>query len=32
LTGDLIRNMYNDDLRMIRHDHHCSNKGHTHGG
>ncbi len=31
LTGELIRNMYNDDLRMIRHDHNCSNEGHTHG-
>ncbi len=31
LTGELIRDMYNNDLRMIRHDHHCDNKEHTHG-
>ncbi len=31
LTGELIRNMYGDDLRMIRHDHHCDNKGHSRG-
>jgi len=30
LTGDLIRNMYGGDLRMIRHDHRCSAKGHEH--
>ena len=30
LTGDLIRNMYGGDLRMIRHDHRCSAEGHEH--
>ncbi len=30
LTGELIREMYGGDLRMIRHDHQCSAKGHTH--
>jgi len=28
LTGDLIKEMYGGDLRMIRHDHTCSSKGH----
>lgn len=32
LTGDLIRNMYGGDIRMIRHDHRCSPEGHcSHG-
>ncbi|MDG4476632.1 metal ABC transporter ATP-binding protein [Thiovibrio frasassiensis] len=32
LTGDLIRNMYGGDIRMIRHDHRCSPEGHcAHG-
>lgn len=31
LTGELIRDMYSDDLRMVRHDHHCGDKGHAHG-
>ena len=32
LTGELIRNMYGGDIRMIRHDHRCSEEGHcTHG-
>ena len=32
LTGELIRNMYGGDIRMIRHDHRCSPEGHcTHG-
>jgi len=30
LTGELIRNMYGGDLRMIRHDHRCGVKGHEH--
>ncbi len=30
LTGDLIRDMYGGDLRMIRHDHQCCIEGHTH--
>lgn len=32
LTGELIRNMYGGDIRMIRHDHRCSGEGHcSHG-
>ncbi|OGQ87393.1 MAG: ABC transporter [Deltaproteobacteria bacterium RIFOXYD12_FULL_56_24] len=32
LTGELIRNMYGGDIRMIRHDHRCSPEGHcSHG-
>ena len=32
LTGELIRNMYGGDIRMIRHDHRCSEEGHcSHG-
>ncbi|MEN8190131.1 MAG: ABC transporter ATP-binding protein [Thermodesulfobacteriota bacterium] len=30
LTGELISDMYGGDLRMIRHDHQCSEKGHFH--
>ncbi len=30
LTGDLIRDMYDGDMRMIRHDHCCSEEGHKH--
>ncbi len=30
LTGDLIRDMYGGDMRMIRHDHRCSAEGHEH--
>lgn len=28
LTGDTIRNLYGNDVRMVRHDHKCSEKGH----
>jgi len=31
LTGDLIRDMYGGDVRMVRHDHRCSEEGHSHG-
>ncbi len=31
LTGELIREMYGGDLRMIRHDHQCTTEGHVHG-
>ncbi len=32
LTGELIRNMYGGDIRMIRHDHRCAEGGHcSHG-
>ncbi|WP_136796304.1 metal ABC transporter ATP-binding protein [Desulfosediminicola ganghwensis] len=30
LTGELIKDMYGGDLRMIRHDHTCSEEGHLH--
>jgi zinc transport system ATP-binding protein len=30
LTGELISEMYGGDLRMIRHDHRCSERGHDH--
>ncbi|WP_417911520.1 metal ABC transporter ATP-binding protein [Candidatus Electronema sp. TJ] len=30
LTGELIREMYGGDLRMIRHDHRCCPEGHEH--
>lgn len=30
LTGQLIKEMYGGDLRMIRHDHTCSEEGHLH--
>jgi zinc transport system ATP-binding protein len=31
LTGQLIKEMYGGDFRMIRHDHTCSEEGHSHG-
>lgn len=30
LTGQLIQEMYGGDLKMIRHDHRCSEEGHSH--
>ena len=30
LTGEVIREMYGGDVRMIRHDHCCSEQGHSH--
>ncbi len=30
LTGDLIREMYGADVRMVRHDHSCGEEGHRH--
>ena len=30
LTGRLIQEMYGGDLKMIRHDHRCSEEGHSH--
>jgi zinc transport system ATP-binding protein len=30
ISGDLIMNIYGQDLRMIRHDHRCSETGHHH--
>jgi len=32
LTGDLVRDLYGGDVRMIRHDHCCSDHGHSHEG
>jgi len=32
LTGELIRDMYGGDIRMIRHDHRCSKEGHCNHG
>ncbi|MFH1742106.1 MAG: metal ABC transporter ATP-binding protein [bacterium] len=31
ITGEVIKDIYGGDLRMVRHDHRCSEKGHTHG-
>jgi len=31
LTGALISEMYGGELHLIRHDHHCSLEGHSHG-
>ncbi|MBW6521378.1 MAG: metal ABC transporter ATP-binding protein [Desulfoarculaceae bacterium] len=30
LTGEIIREMYGGDVRMVRHDHCCSEQGHSH--
>jgi zinc transport system ATP-binding protein len=30
LTGEIIHEMYGGDVRMVRHDHCCSEKGHFH--
>lgn len=30
ITGEVIREIYGSDLRMVRHDHQCSEKGHQH--
>ena len=30
ITGEIIQEMYGEDLRMVRHDHRCSVEGHTH--
>ena len=32
LTGELIREMYGADIRMVRHDHCCGEEGHSHDG
>ena len=31
ITGEIIQELYGDDLRMVRHDHRCSEEGHRHG-
>jgi len=31
VNGELIKNIYHGDLKMVRHDHRCSDKGHIHG-
>ena len=30
INGTLIKDIYHEDLKMIRHDHRCSKEGHTH--
>ena len=30
LTGEMIKDIYSDDVKMIRHDHCCSSEGHSH--
>ena len=30
-TGDLVRDLYHSDVRLVRHDHRCSESGHFHG-
>ncbi len=30
VNGELIKNIYNGDLKMVRHDHRCSDEGHSH--
>ena len=30
ITGEIIQDIYGGDLQMVRHDHTCSDKGHTH--
>ena len=30
VNGELIKNIYNGDLKMVRHDHRCSDEGHIH--
>ncbi len=30
VNGELIKNIYRGDLKMVRHDHRCSNEGHSH--
>ncbi len=31
LNGAIIKDIYHGDFKMVRHDHRCSDKGHTHG-
>ena len=31
ITGEVIKDIYGGDLRIIRHDHRCSEEGHIHG-
>ena len=31
MNGAIIKDIYNGDLKMVRHDHRCSNEGHNHG-
>jgi len=30
ITGEIIQEIYGSDLKMVRHDHQCSQQGHTH--
>jgi zinc transport system ATP-binding protein len=32
ITGEVIREIYGGDVRMVRHDHRCSEEGHEHHG
>jgi zinc transport system ATP-binding protein len=32
ITGEVIREIYGGDMRMVRHDHRCSEEGHEHHG
>ncbi|HOX37157.1 MAG TPA: ABC transporter ATP-binding protein [Candidatus Brocadiia bacterium] len=31
ITGEVIRDIYGGDMRIVRHDHRCSEEGHKHG-
>lgn len=31
ITGEVIKDIYGGDFRMVRHDHQCSEEGHVHG-
>lgn len=31
ITGEVIKDLYGGDYRMVRHDHRCAEDGHTHG-
>lgn len=31
ITGEIIKDLYGGDYRMVRHDHRCAEDGHTHG-
>ncbi len=30
INGTVIKDIYHGDLKMVRHDHRCSEEGHTH--
>ena len=31
ITGEVIRELYGSDVRLVRHDHRCAEEGHSHG-